>query len=80
MSPSREACESALKRLSDATVIAFGVLAAGYLQPKEAATYLAGVPNLTAVAVGASTPDQALDTLGIFDASWLRAASPVPTL
>ena len=54
MCPSRDACEKALAGVSKAEVIAFGILAAGYLKPPEAVEYIAGLSDLNGVAVGVS--------------------------
>jgi hypothetical protein len=54
MCPSREACEKALVNVAEADVIAFGILAAGYLKPQEAVEYIASLPHLKGVAVGVS--------------------------
>jgi hypothetical protein len=40
MNPSRTECEKASADLSEPTVIAMSILAAGYLKPKEAINYL----------------------------------------
>ena len=54
MHPSRVACEKALTDVAECDVIAFGILAAGYLKPQEAVEYLASLPSLKGVAVGVS--------------------------
>jgi len=62
MSPSREECERALEQVPQAEVIAFSLLAAGYLQPGEAAEYAAGLTNLKGVVIGVSRKEQAVNT------------------
>ncbi|RLI45000.1 hypothetical protein DRO69_06120 [Candidatus Bathyarchaeota archaeon] len=54
MCPSREKCEEALAEIPEAEVIAFSILAAGYLKLPEAIEYVVNLPNLKGVAVGAS--------------------------
>jgi len=77
MSPSREACEQTLADLPGATVIAFSVLAAGYLSLPEAAEYVAGMPRLDGVAIGVSTTEQARSTFAVFrDALRRRVGHP----
>jgi hypothetical protein len=62
MCPSRESCEEALRRIDGAEVIAFSILAAGYVKPAEAAEYLSRLPFLSGVAVGVSKAEQARQT------------------
>jgi hypothetical protein len=69
MCPSRAACEDALATIPEAFVIAISVLAAGYLQPAEAAAYTASLPNLSGVALGVSRIDYARESFTAFDAS-----------
>jgi hypothetical protein len=66
MNPSKEACEKALSDLSSPSVVAISVLAAGYLKPPEAASYLAGLENIRGLAIGASTTKQARETFTLF--------------
>jgi hypothetical protein len=66
MNPSREDCEKALAGLSSPVVLAISVLAAGYLQPPEAAGYIAGLENIRGLAIGASTTKQARETFLLF--------------
>ncbi len=77
MSPSRDACEQALVSLPSATVIAFSVLAAGYLSLSDAAAYVSATPRLDGVAIGVSSADQARITFALFrDALHLSPGSP----
>jgi hypothetical protein len=62
MCPSREACEEALRKTPNTEVLAFSILAAGYVKPPEAAKYVAGLPALTGVAVGVSREKHAVET------------------
>jgi hypothetical protein len=66
MVPSIEECESALRLLPSPVVIAMSVLAAGYVGPKEAADYIAELPNIRGVAVGVSKPSHAQNTFSFF--------------
>ncbi len=59
MCPSRDQSEEALARIPEAEVIAFSVLAAGYLGLREALEYLANVPQLKGIAVGISKEQHA---------------------
>jgi hypothetical protein len=54
MTPSIEECEKALSFMPLANVIAISILAAGYIQPKEAIEYIASLPNIKGIAVGIS--------------------------
>jgi hypothetical protein len=66
MNPSKVACEKALERSSGARIIAMSVLAAGYLKPSEAITYVDSLPNITEVVVGVSNENQARETFRFF--------------
>jgi hypothetical protein len=54
MIPLKEECEKALATLPKPNVLAISILAAGYLEPKEAIDYIARLPNIKGVAVGVS--------------------------
>jgi hypothetical protein len=69
MTPSREECEQALKSLNAQTLIAISILAAGYLKPREAAEYVAGLPNLKGAAVGVSKEAHAKETFRLLEDS-----------
>ena len=62
MCPSKEECEKALARVREAEVIAFSILAAGYLSIPEAVTYLQELRNLRGVTVGVSQVQHARET------------------
>jgi hypothetical protein len=66
MTPSIEECESALRTLPAPVVIAISVLAAGFVRPKDAAAYIAGLPNIKGVAAGVSKEIHAKDTFRYF--------------
>ena len=66
MIPSMEACEEGLRVLPAPSVIAISVLAAGFVNPKDAAEYISGLPNIKGVAVGVSKQSHAQDTFEIF--------------
>ncbi len=70
MNPSREACEKTLAEYNFEAV-AMGSLASGYLKPPEAYEYLAGLPNVKSMVVGASTKSHIEST---FDAIKLNFA------
>ena len=77
MNPSRKACEDCLKA-DGLQVMAMGTLASGYLKPAEAYEYLGrlrtsnGLPAVSSIVVGASTPPHAEETF----ASIRRSLSP----
>jgi uncharacterized protein (DUF486 family) len=62
MNPSKDECEKALSEVSGSTVIMMSILAAGYLNPKEAIDYVHGLPNANAIVVGVSNEQQARET------------------
>ncbi len=61
MNPSREACEDAVSKY-DATIMAMGSLASGYLNPDDAYEYLAKIPKIASVVVGVSSEAHAKET------------------
>jgi hypothetical protein len=62
MCPSQRGNEETLTEIPMTEVIAFSVLAAGYLKLPEAAKYIGGLPNIAGVAVGVSNERQAKET------------------
>jgi hypothetical protein len=70
MDPSKTECEEALRRISGSEVIAISILAAGYLKPSEALTYIANLPNVTGVAVGVSSEKQAYETFKLLKSTF----------
>jgi hypothetical protein len=66
MCPSKLECEDALERAADAEVIAMSVLAAGYLKPSEAISYVANLEGIVGVVVGVSRESQATETFRVF--------------
>jgi hypothetical protein len=69
MNPSKEDCERALAILQGPNVIAMSILAAGYLRPVEAFSYIKNLPNLGAVVVGVSTQQHARETFSLLKSS-----------
>ena len=62
MCPSRDECEKALQRIPESEVLAFSILAAGYLKLPEAIEYVASLTNLKGLAVGISKEKHAHET------------------
>jgi hypothetical protein len=62
MCPSREEWEETLVEIPEAEVIAFSILAGGYLKLPEAIEYVANLPTIRGVAVGVSKKEQAYET------------------
>lgn len=67
MNPSREACETAVAK-HDVSMLVMGSLASGYLSPEEAYSYLATVPHVDSIVVGASSPQHIAETFGAITA------------
>lgn len=70
MMPSIEACEKALSMVPEPVVIGVSVLAAGYISPREAAEYIAALPNIKGVAVGVSKESHARETFSLFKSAF----------
>jgi hypothetical protein len=68
MNPSRAAFEDTLPRLSETQLIVMSILASGYLKPADAIDYVAGLPNVTDIAVGVSSERQAQETFKLLRA------------
>lgn len=62
MNPSRKECELALTQIPECNNIAMSILAAGYLNPAEAAEYMKSLPNIKGAVVGISKQKHALET------------------
>ena len=62
MNPSKVECENALNDCSGAQIIAFSVLAAGYLKLCDAFEYIGTLENLNSVVVGVSKESHARET------------------
>lgn len=62
MNPSREACENCLSDIANEHVIAISPLAGGYLGLNEAVSYLREFQNLSGIAVGVASTQQAEET------------------
>ncbi|MFC1924389.1 hypothetical protein ACFLXA_03370 [Chloroflexota bacterium] len=67
MCPSRQECEKALDEIPEEVVIAFSLLAAGYLKPQEAAEYITKLANLKGVVLGVSREEQVSSTFRLFN-------------
>lgn len=66
MTPSREDCEEALTVLPAANVIAVSVLAAGYLDVREALTYINGIKDrLIGLVIGVSSERQCAESFAL---------------
>ena len=61
MCPSRQKSEQVLSKLHDSEVIAYSILAAGYLKLPEALDYIARLPNLNGLVIGISKHNQAVE-------------------
>lgn len=72
MCPSKEQCEKALVKTSEAEIIAFSILAAGRLKLPEAAKYIATLPGLNGVAVGVSNKHHCHETFKLLEGSFLE--------
>lgn len=66
MNPSQSECEQCLANF-DVEALAMSTLASGRVKPKEAYDYLFSLPNVKAVAVGASTREHAEETFRIIN-------------
>jgi len=67
MIPSKEECEKALASIPEPAVLAISILAAGYLSPSEAISYVAALPNIKGVAVGVSKERHARETFRLLE-------------
>jgi hypothetical protein len=66
MNPSKTECDETLASLHEPNVIAMSVLAAGYLKPSEAISYIKTLPNVKAIVVGVSKERHARETFKFF--------------
>jgi hypothetical protein len=62
MSPSREESEAVLAKIPESEIIAYGILASGYLKVPEAVNYIKGLPQISGLAFGASKEEQVRET------------------
>jgi hypothetical protein len=62
MCPSQADCEDALKSVNGSELIAFSILAAGYLKLPHALDYIHGLSGVSGVAIGVSSEKQAAET------------------
>jgi len=76
MNPSREACETATNE-HDVSMLVMGSLASGFLSPEEAYSYLATVPNIDSIVVGASRPEHIAETFGAITKHMPRLKAPL---
>jgi hypothetical protein len=65
MCPSREEAEAVLKEIPETEVIAYGILASGYLKLPQAIEYIKSNPQLKVVVVGVSKEQQAKESFKI---------------
>jgi hypothetical protein len=70
MCPSREECEKALKTIKDTEMIAYGVLASGYLKIPEATEYIKKLPDVSGIAIGVSKENQAIESFKLMRESF----------
>jgi hypothetical protein len=66
MIPSKKVCEETLYSIPTSNVLAISVLAAGYLNPSEAAGYIKSQPLLKGVAIAVSKEHHARETFKFF--------------
>ena len=62
MCPTKADCEDAVKGVNGSELIAFSILAAGYLKLPEALEYIHGLSGVSGVAIGVSSGKQAAET------------------
>jgi hypothetical protein len=62
MCPTQADCEDAVKGVNGSELIAFSILAAGYLKLPEALDYIRGLSGVSGVAIGVSSGKQAAET------------------
>lgn len=62
MCPSQADCEDAIKSVQGSELIAFSILAAGYLKLPQALDYIHGLSGVSGVAIGVSSEKQAAET------------------
>jgi len=72
MDPSKGECEKALKNVGGAEVIAMSTMAAGYLSPLEAVTYISQLEKITGVVVGVSKEQQAIETFKLLRQNFMK--------
>lgn len=72
MDPSKDECERALAQVHDAEVIAMSILAAGYLSPLEAVTYINQLGGITGVVVGVSKEGHAINTFRLLGQNLIK--------
>jgi hypothetical protein len=65
MCPSRAECEKAISDAAPGEIIAFSILAAGYLKLPQALDYIHGLSGINGIAVGVSSKKQAIETFSL---------------
>lgn len=65
MSPSRKECEAVLSELPDSEIIAYGILASGYIKVPDAVKYVKDLPKITGVVVGVSKEHHAHESFKV---------------
>ena len=65
MCPTKIDCENALKTMHGSEIIAFSVLAAGYIKLPQAIDYVNTLPNINGIAIGVSNEKQAAETFSL---------------
>lgn len=72
MCPSRADCENALAGAAGSEVIAFSILAAGYLKLPQALDYIDRLDSIRGIAIGVSSEKQAAETFSAARESFLK--------
>lgn len=62
MCPSKTECENAISNAPGSEIIAFSILAAGYVNLPQALDYVTSLPGIKGVAIGVSNEKQAVET------------------
>ena len=65
MCPSKADCENAITSAQGSEIIAFSILAAGYLKLPQALDYINGLSGINGIAVGVSSEKQAIETFSM---------------
>jgi len=69
MCPSKVEAEAVLKEIPETEVIAYGILASGYVKIQQAMEYAKSTPMLRGIVVGVSREEQARETFTLFTKS-----------
>ncbi len=65
MCPSKTDCEKAINDAQGSEIIAFSILASGYVKPMQALDYLNNLSGVSGVAIGVSSEKQAIETFSM---------------